>query len=308
MEREPLISIIVPVYNVEKYLSKCIDSILSQTYRNFELLLIDDGSTDASCKICDDYETKDKRIKVFHQKNSGVSASRQYGTEAALGEFIIHIDSDDWIDSDMIKNLVETAITTQSDVVICDITMHRDSKVSVSRQVPKEINPQSMIYGMLTDLHGSCCNKLISKRYYKMVGFPKNINITEDLIYNLQVFLLNPKISYIDRPFYHYRIDNNVSSQSKNFTKCQFTEIKKAFHEANKHLEGKTFLTLLKKKYLPFLVYCGMKAPDVNRSDLLKALEGYYFFYFFKTKSPMKIKIALLLNIMGLRKLVKRYA
>ena len=94
----PKISVIIPVYNVESYLSKCIDSILCQTYTDFELLLVDDGSSDASGKICDMYKENDNRIRVFHKKNEGVSKARNLALNNALGEFVIFVDSDDWIE------------------------------------------------------------------------------------------------------------------------------------------------------------------------------------------------------------------
>ena len=102
---KPLISIIVPIYNVEKYLSRCINSVLSQTFPDFELLLIDDGSTDKSGYICDGYAQKDSRIKVFHIENGGVSAARNYGLDNARGEWITFVDADDWIDKDMYYKL-----------------------------------------------------------------------------------------------------------------------------------------------------------------------------------------------------------
>lgn len=98
----PKISIIVPVYNVEKYLRKCIDSILNQTFKDFELILIDDGSTDESGKICDEYNLKDNRIKVIHKENGGLSSARNAGLDIAQGEYIGFVDSDDWIESDQI--------------------------------------------------------------------------------------------------------------------------------------------------------------------------------------------------------------
>lgn len=101
----PKISVIVPIYNIGQYLSRCIDSILVQTFTNFELLLIDDGSTDNSGRICDDYAKKDNRIRVFHKKNGGVALARQLGIENAIGEYSIHADGDDWVEANMLENM-----------------------------------------------------------------------------------------------------------------------------------------------------------------------------------------------------------
>lgn len=94
-----MISVIVPVYNSERYLHRCINSILSQSYKNIEIIIVDDGSTDKSSIICDDYAKQDGRIKVFHQENQGVAAARQHGLELSSGDYIIHCDSDDWMDT-----------------------------------------------------------------------------------------------------------------------------------------------------------------------------------------------------------------
>lgn len=116
----PQISVIVPVYNVEKYLSRCIESILSQTFTDFELLLIDDGSTDRSGEICDEYAKKDTRIRVFHTKNRGVSAARNLGLDNAKGEWISFVDSDDWVENDYLKSLFNDNFLTENKCVICE--------------------------------------------------------------------------------------------------------------------------------------------------------------------------------------------
>ena len=100
---QPIISVIVPIYNVEQYLPKCIDSIMSQSFTNIEILLVDDGSPDNCGRICDDYALRDSRVRVFHKTNGGVSSARNYGIEKAMGKYLTFIDSDDWIESDMLE-------------------------------------------------------------------------------------------------------------------------------------------------------------------------------------------------------------
>ena len=115
-----MISIITPVYNTSKYLRRCLDSILAQTYQDWELLLIDDGSTDGSDTICDDYAKSDSRIRVFHKPNDGVASVRQLGVVEAQGEYSIHIDSDDWIEPEMLEALFDEAKRTDADIVVAD--------------------------------------------------------------------------------------------------------------------------------------------------------------------------------------------
>ena len=116
----PKISIIVPIYNAEKYLSRCLDSILSQTFCDFEVLLIDDGSTDMSSNICEQYGLKDNRFRIYHKKNEGVAVARQWGLDQAIGKFVIHVDSDDWLEPNMLQDMSLCIMNEDADILICD--------------------------------------------------------------------------------------------------------------------------------------------------------------------------------------------
>lgn len=116
----PTISVIIPVYNAEKYLRRCIDSVLSQTFTDFELLLIDDGSKDKSGAICDEYAAKDSRVRVFHKENGGVSSARNMGLDNACGNYIAFVDADDWIDGNMYYEMFAAINESKSDIVCCD--------------------------------------------------------------------------------------------------------------------------------------------------------------------------------------------
>lgn len=120
----PIISIIVPVYNTEKYLDKCIQSVLAQTYTNWELLLIDDGSTDSSGAICDKYAAEDNRIRVFHKENGGVSSARNLGLDNAQGEWISFVDADDWIENSMLHDAYQKAMDENAEIIFTDIKYH----------------------------------------------------------------------------------------------------------------------------------------------------------------------------------------
>ena len=117
----PKISVIIPVYNTEKYLRRCIDSVLAQTYQDFELLLIDDGSKDSSGAICDEYASQDTRVRVFHKENGGVSSARNLGLDHARGEWITFVDADDWMADDMLQQMLDTADAEGADVVLADL-------------------------------------------------------------------------------------------------------------------------------------------------------------------------------------------
>ena len=117
---EQKVSIVVPVYNVEKYLKRCVNSLIGQSYSNLEILLVDDGSKDSSLSICKEYELKDSRIRVFHKENEGLGLTRNYGIERATGEYITFVDSDDYLTSDAITAMLDRAIATNADVVIAN--------------------------------------------------------------------------------------------------------------------------------------------------------------------------------------------
>ena len=122
-----MVSVIVPIYKIPEYLSCCIDSILAQTYPDFELILVDDGSPDDCGRICDDYAKRDNRIKVVHKVNGGLTSARNAGLEVAKGEWIMHVDGDDWIEPDMIESLIEAAQITGADMVIGDFVKYGPS-------------------------------------------------------------------------------------------------------------------------------------------------------------------------------------
>ena len=123
-----LISVIIPVYNVEQYLKQCVDSVLAQTYQNIEIILVDDGSTDSSDVICDQYKNTDNRIKVIHQKNAGLSEARNHGFDSATGEYVYFLDSDDWIEKDTLSSLMQKAHETNVDIVFFDSKSFEDSE------------------------------------------------------------------------------------------------------------------------------------------------------------------------------------
>lgn len=216
----PRISIIIPVYQAEQYLARCLDSVLAQTFTDWEVLLIDDGSTDASGKICDSYADRDNRIKVIHQTNRGVSATRQTGNELASGDYTIHVDPDDWIEKDMLLDLYHKAESEQSDMVICDFWWDSGNTSRIYRQRPAALDSMTVAEDLFRHLHGSSCNKLIRREAYLSHGicYPSGLNFCEDLIFNLRLLLSHPlRISYQDKAYYHYVQYDNKNSLSRRY-------------------------------------------------------------------------------------------
>lgn len=200
------ISIIVPVYNAELYLQRCLDSILSQSFTDFEVILVDDGSSDKSGGICDEYAQRDSRIRVFHKENGGVASARQMGMDEAKGEYVIHTDPDDWVEPKMIEMLYNEAKAKEADVVICDFYINRPQKVYRVKQKPTNLDHLVVLSELFQQLHGSCCNKLIKRTCFEEYGvsFPPGVSYCEDLSFWV-CLLKNPiKVAYLPEAFYHY--------------------------------------------------------------------------------------------------------
>ena len=210
----PQISVIVPVYGAEKYLKRCLDSLRNQTLYDFEIILVDDGSKDNSGVICDEYAVKDSRIKVFHKENGGVASARQCGLDNAVGEYVIHVDPDDWVESTMLEEMLEKAIQESSDMVICDFVKNRKSDAVYVSQKPKSLNPQCVMCELFQNLHGACWNKLIRRSLFNdfNISFPSNLIVWEDLFVCINLTMHNIRISYLPKAFYHYDCFVNENS------------------------------------------------------------------------------------------------
>lgn len=209
----PLISVIIPVYNTEKYLCQCIDSVLAQTLSDIEVLLIDDGSTDSSGKICDNYAFKDKRVHVTHTPNRGVSHARNKGLEVAKGKYISFVDSDDWIDTDMIENLYQLMQTHHTDLSTCGYTVEEENGniiYSVKKDITSILNKWDGIYSLFHDNYykykGNLWDKLYNKRIINdnQLRFNEKIYYNEDRLFIFQYLNYCQSISYTTSPHYHY--------------------------------------------------------------------------------------------------------
>ena len=217
----PSISIITPVYKAESYLRDSIESILAQTFTNFELILVNDGSPDNSGAICDEYAKKDPRVKVIHKANGGVSSARQCGIDNATGEYTIHVDPDDNVDPTMLQELYDKAIAESADIVICDYYSHKKGKKRYNTQEPQSVTAKELLKQYLRqELHGALWNKLIKRELYTKhnITFPKEMTRWEDLFVVCSILnSSNAKVAYLAKAFYHYNqsINNNSLARKK---------------------------------------------------------------------------------------------
>lgn len=205
---EEKVSVIVPVYNVEKYLHKCLDSIINQTYRNLEIILVDDGSPDNCGAICDEYAQKDSRIKVIHQKNGGLSAARNTGLDCAVGEYISFVDSDDWVSEEFIEQLISSA--KPNSLVMCDFISWEsdaDGSIPVAGDRIETIDQNefwSRTIGEKCILYTVAWNKLYPKRIFSELRFQTGLLHEDEAILHYVIDQVD-SINVLHRPMYFYR-------------------------------------------------------------------------------------------------------
>lgn len=217
-----MVSIIIPVYNCEAYIDRCICSVLAQTYHQIELILIDDGSKDNSGAICDAWAAKDSRVKVLHQENAGVSAARNAGLDAATGEYIGFVDADDWVEPQMVEQLLEAARSSDADMVLFDPVVHVEAtgqthvdsmlffpqSIALSKD---QITPEKLRF-----IAGTIWRFLYKKELLQIhkLRFDTRLPLSEDRLFNICALGCSKKVYYLRVPFYHYWI-NAASATSK---------------------------------------------------------------------------------------------
>ena len=219
----PLISVIVPIYNAESYLRNCLDSIIYQTFTDFEAILINDGSTDHSLEIIEEYSVKDPRFRCIIKQNEGVAATRQRGLDEAKGGYIIHCDPDDTVSPHWLEKLHAKITEGNADMVICDFAwIYKGGRQYNDIQKPTSLTANDTLIDMLNGkLHGSCCNKLVRKECidkYKL-KFNPQLSLCEDLFFNCQLLLHDIRISYIPEVLYFYDNSTNNNSATRNPSK-----------------------------------------------------------------------------------------
>ena len=242
---QPLLSVVVPCYNVERYMDKCISSIVGQTYTNLEILLINDGSTDNTGIRCDAWQERDQRIRVVHQQNQGVSITRKIGVDIALGEYVTFVDSDDWIDSSMYTDLISALLSTDSDIAHCDYCIVHPNgclghRVDIEQR--KGIQIMGRTEGVMLVMEDrkwrtSFFTKIFKKRLFDNVEFPKGRIYAEDMIIH-EIFHQASQTVFLDCEYYFYNLRSGSVSRRGNVQ----TEIKKLYDACEAHFERCLFI------------------------------------------------------------------
>ena len=213
---EKLISIIVCVYNAEKYIHKCLNSLINQTYKNIEIIIIDDGSPDSCPIICEEYAHQDSRIKLVHQTNAGYGTARNKGISLATGDFIGFVDPDDWIALDMIEGMVGAINSHNADIVICDWRTFSNDDEETSELHTQNINNDWSLEKirdefLLDNYPNFLCNKLFSLKLFNGLEIPADI-VLGDLYVCAELFVRCNKIFYISQGYYCYRVHASFAS------------------------------------------------------------------------------------------------
>jgi len=253
-----MISVIVPVFNVERYLSKCLDSICAQTYRNLEIIIIDDGSTDKSPQICDEYAKQDERIKVIHKENGGLSSARNIGLDTMLGKYVTFVDSDDWIEANMCEELLNELVGYECDMVIgLQFDNYEDGKEMKQTwyisEYEREIlsKKDAMLAYLKRKISGTSCGILYKKCIFQDIRFPIGKQFEDQAI----VFLVLKKTERIiiyNKYFYHYfHRANSITSVPFNAKKMHYLDAFESWFEYSKN-NGNIFKEEIEKFYTDY--------------------------------------------------------
>ena len=282
----PLISVIIPIYNVECYLKTCIDSIVNQTYSNLEIVLVDDGSPDRCFEICDEYAKKDNRVKVIHQENGGLAHARNVGIANSNGEYLTFVDSDDYVSDDYVESLYKGLIESDADISVASLIVFKESEsscVTHKREPFVEVKKNDYFkeYASIKAERSmpfiTAWNKLYKKELFDGIKYPKG-KLYEDAFTTYKLIEKAKKIVYSTTKLYYYRL-NPQSILGQSF-KEKHIEMVEAFRGAFDYFQNKEKYELSSMFVPPLLmreIYCwwGMKKVLVNEAMSQKILNDY---------------------------------
>ena len=218
LNENPKVSIIIPAYNIAPYLERCLESVKHQTYKELQIIIVDDGSTDQTGQIADSFAERDKRFHVIHKENRGVSAARKTGLEKAEGDYIGFVDGDDYIEPEMYEKLIGLAVKYGADIAHCGYQMVFPDRVDMYHGT-KQLKVQDTYTGVKDLLKGNLVepglwNKIYRRKLFNQINYDENIVINEDLLLNYFLFHKSEKAVFIDVPYYHYMVRKNSASTS----------------------------------------------------------------------------------------------
>ncbi len=317
----PLISVIIPVYNVEKYIEMSIKSVIEQSYKNIEIILVDDGSTDNSGNICDTFARKDNRVRVIHKKNSGVSAARNTGINASEGEYICFIDSDDYITEDYVKHMYDVAVKYDTDITTSNqFKIWNDGKTV---ELFKRNEPygtvtlksgtetlSDMLYGKTC--YATCCCKLYKKDIFKDIRFPE-YRMGEDSFTMYKCFLKATSVAHLYQPDYYYVQHESSAMHSVDYSRFyDYIELSDAFMRIVSKNHPELFLPAVNRLIENnFWVYMKMRKEPVkygkHLNHITKNIKIYRKYALRDKNVCLRTRTACLLSFFGMNVLNKIY-
>ena len=293
----PLVSITVPIYNVEEYLDQCISCLARQTLKEIEIILVDDGSTDSSPLICDTWAKKDNRIKVIHKANGGSASARQEGLDNSTGEYIIVCDGDDWVELDMYEKLYQAAHNTNADIVFCQhIAEYSDGRSVQNISLLTNVDDyDSMISEIFAGkISGSTWNKLVRRQFVidGNIYYEPNINLSEDYLLFLKIMYLRPRVVQISDCLYHYR--RRIGSSS--YTNCLYMEniiqMDKITDWLKQHYDTNKYKSVFHQRNIQRIYLC-LRTKDLDVAYFKRFLkENILWQDFFKYRLTIKSILA----------------
>lgn len=299
---DALISIIVPVYNTQEYIEKCLDSILNQTYKNIEIIVVNDGSFDESKNIIEKMQKSDSRIKLINQKNSGVSVARNVGIKNSKGSYITFVDSDDYVEINYIEELYKCIKKTNSEIAICNFVINNGKHTDTCEI--KEFDSKTAIINMLLAKYydSSVCCKIIKSELARKEEFSRELLIAEDMLFYYNLFSKCKKISYIDKTCHHYMQNSNGAISTLSNEKVDNLKI---FDKLITNCNDEDIKEALCSKYVSTCFHClslNLSKVTTEYIQFLKeTIKKYRFKILLKKNINFKVKMASIISIFGFK-------
>ena len=265
------VSVGLAVYNAERYLEQCLDSLVRQTCDDLEIIVVDDGSTDASAEICDRFASSDNRIQVIHKVNGGLASARQVALEAAIGDYFCVCDADDWVEPEMYERLRDKAVETGADIVMCDYWREYDNGRKVQASYGKEISNdnQQIACDVLNDRFPSFiwCKMFKRDLFYRFsLSWDNRVNMQEDYLLTLKVLQYPVKLAYLPELLYHYRRTPGGSGLTSTITLNSYNQMLLIRNWIDEHLSSNMF-SGGRIRYQVNVAYAGLRIVEGMSSN-----------------------------------------
>lgn len=305
-----LISVVVPIYNVEKYLSRCVDSICAQTYTNLEIILVDDGSPDNCGKMCDEYAAKDSRIKVIHKENGGLSDARNVAIDVAQGEYLTFVDSDDYVSADYVEVLWNAMRKYDAEMSVCVPNCfyeykESDSTINSNYSVEKVFDAKEALITMFyqRDFDTSAWGKLYHRALFENIRYPKGI-LYEDLPTTYRLIQCCKKVAYVNKPNYYYFIRGN-SIEGSPFKMIKYESYMKVILQLESEFSQMDLSVqkALSCRIVSFAFHILLDVPKDNwdiRHSILQTIKKYRSTVLWDMQARRKTRVACLLSYCGM--------